>query len=248
MDGDRFRYGSVCGKHYAHTLTCYKAVGFDFRRLAGFEPSVTTLKPDSMASELAFLVFLADSALEAEDRDPEVAQRSRELLVTFARDHACRWFDDAAECLERFDDDFYAGRLRAGCGGCRRLGGVAPFRASLARPCRIFGGGGFCFTGGWAQGWFLPLAIRPSLPDSARPSGLMRGSARPRFSPPGSARSSGLMRGSVRLLDWLDAPFGLAPSARPSGLPRPSARSSVQSLWIRLVPRSGPFGSVQPWT
>lgn len=108
MDGDRFRYGSVCGKHYAHTLTCYKAVGFDFRRLAGFEPSVTTLKPDSMASELAFLVFLADSALEAEDRDPEVAQRSRELLVTFARDHACRWFDDAAECLERFDDDFYA--------------------------------------------------------------------------------------------------------------------------------------------
>ncbi len=109
MDGDRFRYGSVCGKHYAHTLTCYKAVGFDFRRLAGFEPSATTLKPDSMASELAFLVFLADSALEAEDRDPEVAQRSRELLVTFARDHACRWFDDAAECLERFDDDFYAG-------------------------------------------------------------------------------------------------------------------------------------------
>lgn len=109
MDDDRFRYGSVCGKHYAHTLTCYKAVGFDFRRLAGFEPSVTTLKPDSMASELAFLVFLADSALEAEDRDPEVAQRSRELLVTFARDHACRWFDDAAECLERFDDDFYAG-------------------------------------------------------------------------------------------------------------------------------------------
>ena len=109
MDGDRFSYGSVCGKHYAHTLTCYKAVGFDFRRLAGFEPSVTTLKPDSMASELAFLVFLADSALEAEDRDPEVAQRSRELLVTFARDHACRWFDDAAECLERFDDDFYAG-------------------------------------------------------------------------------------------------------------------------------------------
>lgn len=109
MDGDRFRYGSVCGKHYAHTLTCYKAVGFDFRCLAGFEPSVTTLKPDSMASELAFLVFLADSALEAEDRDPEVAQRSRELLVTFARDHACRWFDDAAECLERFDDDFYAG-------------------------------------------------------------------------------------------------------------------------------------------
>lgn len=109
MDGDRFRYGSVCGKHYAHTLTCYKAVGFDFRRIEGFEPSVSMLKPDSMASELAFLVFLADSALEAEDRDPEVAQRSRELLVTFARDHACRWFDDAAECLERFDDDFYAG-------------------------------------------------------------------------------------------------------------------------------------------
>lgn len=26
MDDDRFRYGSVCGKHYAHTLTCYKAV------------------------------------------------------------------------------------------------------------------------------------------------------------------------------------------------------------------------------
>ena len=106
MDDDRFRYGSVCGKHYAHTLTCYKAVGFDFRRIEGFEPSVSMLKPDSMASELA---FLADSALAAEGRDSEVAQRSRELLVTFARDHASRWFGDAVECLERFDEDFYAG-------------------------------------------------------------------------------------------------------------------------------------------
>lgn len=109
MDDDRFRYGSVCGKHYAHTLTCYKAVGFDFRLVEGFEPSVTMLKPDSMASELAFLAFLADSALAAEGRDSEVAQRSRELLVTFARDHASRWFGDAVECLERFDEDFYAG-------------------------------------------------------------------------------------------------------------------------------------------
>lgn len=109
MDDDRFRYGSVCGKHYAHTLTCYKAVGFDFRRIEGFEPSVSMLKPDSMASELAFLAFLADSALAAEGRDSEVAQRSRELLVTFVRDHASRWFGDAVECLERFDEDFYAG-------------------------------------------------------------------------------------------------------------------------------------------
>lgn len=109
MDDDRFRYGSVCGKHYAHTLTCYKAVGFDFRRIEGFEPSVSMLKPDSMASELAFLTFLADSALAAEGRDSEVTQRSRELLVTFARDHASRWFGDAVECLERFDEDFYAG-------------------------------------------------------------------------------------------------------------------------------------------
>ncbi len=109
MDDDRFRYGSVCGKHYAHTLTCYKAVGFDFRRIEGFEPSVSMLKPDSMASELAFLAFLADSALAAEGRDSEVAQRSRELLVTFARDHASRWFGDAVECLERFDEDFYSG-------------------------------------------------------------------------------------------------------------------------------------------
>lgn len=109
MDDDRFRYGSVCGKHYAHTLTCYKAVGFDFKRIEGFEPSVSMLKPDSMASELAFLAFLADSALAAESRDSEVAQRSRELLVTFARDHASRWFGDAVECLERFDEDFYAG-------------------------------------------------------------------------------------------------------------------------------------------
>lgn len=57
-----------------------------------------------------------------------------------------------------------------------------------------------------------------------------------RFAPlsPDSARPSGLMRGSVRLLDWLDAPFGLAPSARPSGLPRPSARSSVRSSGFGL--------------
>ena len=57
-----------------------------------------------------------------------------------------------------------------------------------------------------------------------------------RFAPPSpdSARPSGLMRGSVRLLDWLDAPFGLAPSARPSGLPRPSARPSVRSSGFGL--------------
>ena len=121
MDDDRFRYGSVCGKHYAHTLTCYKAVGFDFRLVEGFEPSVTMLKPDSMASELAFLAFLADCALTADGRDPEVAKRSRELLVTFVRDHASRWFDEAAECLERYDDDFYAGVCALAAGAVAAL-------------------------------------------------------------------------------------------------------------------------------
>ena len=30
------------------------------------------------------------------------------MLVEFSRDHSARWFFDAAACLERFEDDFYA--------------------------------------------------------------------------------------------------------------------------------------------
>ncbi len=105
-DEGRFRYGTTEGRWYEHTLKCYQAVGFDYRLIEGHDLSVQKLKPDSFASELAFLSFLAGSAVSS--KDPAIRARSEELFVSFAGDHPNRWFGKAADCLERFEDDFYA--------------------------------------------------------------------------------------------------------------------------------------------
>lgn len=106
LDGTRFRYGATEGRWYEHSLKCYQTVGFDYRLIKGYDLSIQKLKPDSMASELAFLSFLAGFSVSVVD--PAVRERSEELFVSFAVDHANQWFGKAAECLERFDDDFYA--------------------------------------------------------------------------------------------------------------------------------------------
>ncbi len=104
----RFRYGSTDGKHFDHVMRCYRAVGFDYRLLEGCDFATGSLKPDSLASELAFLVFLAQSALDLREADEAASARSIELLKTFSREHAGRWFVKAAERLTCFEDDFYA--------------------------------------------------------------------------------------------------------------------------------------------
>lgn len=103
----RMRYGATSSSQADHVLACYRAVGFDYRALEGYESAVKALKPDSLAAELAFLAFLAGAAADAEG-DAAAAQRAFELLAQFAREHAARWFSKAAACLAAGDDDLYA--------------------------------------------------------------------------------------------------------------------------------------------
>lgn len=103
----RVTYAPVGGARADHVLACYRAVSFDYRRIEGFDLAVKSLRPDSMAAELAFMAFLADAAADGVG-DPDSAQRAVQLLEQFAREHAVRWFGKAAECLRRVDDDFYS--------------------------------------------------------------------------------------------------------------------------------------------
>lgn len=104
----RFCYGSVNGRFFDHTRRCYEAIGFDYKLIGGFDLAVQRLKPDSFASELAFLAFLAQSAADAQASDAAVATRSMELFAEFAQNHPLKWFDQATECLKLYEDDFYA--------------------------------------------------------------------------------------------------------------------------------------------
>ena len=86
----RVRYAPASGAQTDHVLKCYRAVGFDYRALAGFGPAVGSLHPDSLAAELAFMAFLARAAVEAAGEDPAASERAAELLCQFAREHARR--------------------------------------------------------------------------------------------------------------------------------------------------------------
>lgn len=109
---DQVTYAPVVGAQADHVLLCYRSVGFDFRSLTGFEPTVNSLRPDSMAAELMFLASLAHAAAEKDAQGSPTSRRAAELARQFAREHADVWFGKAARCLRRSDDDFYA-RLSA---------------------------------------------------------------------------------------------------------------------------------------
>ena len=104
----RVRYAPVSGARADHVLRCYRAVGFDYRALAGFGPAVGSLRPDSLAAELAFMAFLARAAAEAAGEDPAASERAAGLLRQFAREHANAWLPRAARLLAAGDDDLYA--------------------------------------------------------------------------------------------------------------------------------------------
>ena len=102
------RFGTFGGPAADHVSGCYRALGFDYRAIRGYDLAVQRLRPDSMASELAFIALLARSACST-DAGVEAAVRSGALLCQFAHEHALRWFAAAAGELRRTDDDFYAG-------------------------------------------------------------------------------------------------------------------------------------------
>lgn len=104
-DGVR-RYGATFSAHADHVVRCYGSVGFDWRALRGSELTLKTLKPDSLAVELAFLAHL--KRCEARADDPEQAQRCARLARQFGREHLGTWLPLAACMLAEGDDDWYA--------------------------------------------------------------------------------------------------------------------------------------------
>lgn len=107
-DEGTVRYAALNGPSFDHVLRCYRAVGFDYRLIEGFDLAVKQLKPDSLASELAFMAWLGGQAVELEHADPAAAARACQLLSQFCREHAGLWFGKAADCLAAYDRDFYA--------------------------------------------------------------------------------------------------------------------------------------------
>ena len=109
----RIEYGSPAVARSAHALSCYRKAGLDFTALSGYEIAVKSLKPDSLASELAFMAFLHDGAGRAfEAGDVASAAVNRRLALSFLTQHLSKWTSRAAEMAALSDDDFYA-RLAA---------------------------------------------------------------------------------------------------------------------------------------
>lgn len=109
----RVEYGSPAVARSAHVLSCYREAGFDFRALSGYEIAVKSLKPDSLASELAFMAFLHDGASRAfKAGDIANAAANRRLALSFLTQHLSKWTPRTAELAALSGNDFYA-RLAA---------------------------------------------------------------------------------------------------------------------------------------
>ena len=104
----RIQYASSRSQRSNHVKKCYLAVGFDYTKISGFAPAVSKLRADSMASQLAFMSFLANNSIVNWESNKASAEHSCELLNQFISNHSSKWFEKAAECMRKTDDDFYA--------------------------------------------------------------------------------------------------------------------------------------------
>lgn len=108
IDG-RIEYGSPAIARSAHALSCYREAGFDFKALSGYEIAAKSLKPDSLASELAFMAFLHDGAARSLEKEDEAsAKANRHLALQFLDQHLLKWAPRVAEMAALSDNDFYA--------------------------------------------------------------------------------------------------------------------------------------------
>lgn len=102
------RYGSTKGMFSREVLASYQALHFNYKALPGDEVAVRSLKPDSLASEIAFMSALADKATAGDSPNPAASAAALRLLGLFAREHPQRWFWQAENDMRAVDDDFYA--------------------------------------------------------------------------------------------------------------------------------------------
>ncbi len=106
-EGGRVSYGSTSSSKSDHVIRCYKTAGFDYAKMRGYPIAVKSLHPDSMASELAFMAFLAEAAVEELEAGKGADCAGERLLRDFVKRHT-RWFGDAARLMAKTDDDLYA--------------------------------------------------------------------------------------------------------------------------------------------
>lgn len=102
---DGFAYGPLVGACSDHVLRCYKAVGFDEKKLQGYAAAIASLKPDSLASELAFIAYLKQA--EAAADTAETTEHWAGLAQQFAREHLLGWLPQAVVCMHASGEDFY---------------------------------------------------------------------------------------------------------------------------------------------
>lgn len=105
--GGKVSFGSTSSSKSDHVIRCYKVAGFDYTQMRGCPIAVKSLHPDSMASELAFMAYLAGAGIGELEAGKETDCTGVRLLCDFARRHT-RWFADAAALMARTDDDLYA--------------------------------------------------------------------------------------------------------------------------------------------
>lgn len=106
FEGGTLVFSSVEGTYSRHVVECYKTVGFDYRKLQGYEPVVNRLLPDSLAAELAFLASMR--LREAEAETDEQAQSCRAYADKFATEHLAKWVDSYAAFAEMKGVDLYS--------------------------------------------------------------------------------------------------------------------------------------------
>lgn len=104
------RFGNTADAGTDHVARCFRAVGFDERKLAGHPLAVRSLRVDSLASELAFIAFLARSEAHAGEAEHTQGAGSaqRALQRAFLAEHLGCWIDKAARLVADTGEDFYA--------------------------------------------------------------------------------------------------------------------------------------------
>ncbi len=102
-------YGPAQNDRTSYVLRHYQELEFDPSALIGAAQAVELARPDSIATELAFLVFLKkEEAASWEMGDHASAVRWHEVARAFAREHPNAWLALGAEYLAAGDDDLYA--------------------------------------------------------------------------------------------------------------------------------------------
>lgn len=110
------------GRHMTHVVCCYRAIGFDQRKLSGCEALVRTMRPDHIGVEAAFMAYAlhreadadAGAAAEAhEGADAEATVPGGSFADAFLAVHLCRWTAALARYASARGRDYYAGVLDA---------------------------------------------------------------------------------------------------------------------------------------